>query len=208
MKRGDFLVIKPQKDDVRVAGGAVPELPKPAVLEPPPVEPKALARYLIDRAREAFQQDEPGRAADRLRAAIELDPADAMTHFLLAQVLVARGEYPEAVATIREGLRREPNWPAAKFDLRAWYARPAEYDADMKALQAASAARPNDPGLLFLHGYQLWFLGDRKEAAVLFRKASARTKENAIVERFLLLPHPPGGGGAEGKGGGGEGDEK
>ena len=92
----------------------------------------------------------------------------------------------EAVAAIRDGMRRAPDWPAAKFDPAGLYPRPELFDPDLERLKAALAAKPDDPALLFLSGYQLWFLGDRKEAVKLFQRASARTKENAIIERFLL----------------------
>lgn len=187
IKRGDFLVIKPQKNDVRVAGGLdLLELPKPAELEVPPDEPKSRSKYLIEKAREAFLLGELGRSAERLQAAIALAPNAPLPYFLLAQVHVARGEYPEAVATIREGMRKNPDWPAAKFDPTTMYSRPEFFDPDLQRLKAAHEAKPDDPALLFLYGYQLFFLGDRKEAAKLFQRAAARTKENAIIERFLL----------------------
>jgi predicted Zn-dependent protease len=56
----------------------------------------------------------------------------------------------------------------------------------LQRLKKAHEAQPDDPALLFLYGYQLFFLGDRKEAAKLFKRASVRTKENAIIERFLV----------------------
>jgi len=181
VKRGDLLVVKPRKNEVR----PVEFIPPPA-LEPPPNEPVARSRYLVDRARESFAEGEYGRAAERLQAAIALAPEVPLPYFLLAQVRMARGEYPEAVAAIRDGMRRAPDWPAAKFDPAGLYPRPELFDPDLERLKAALAAKPDDPALLFLSGYQLWFLGDRKEAVKLFQRASARTKENAIIERFLL----------------------
>ena len=162
------------------------ELPKPPELEVPPDEPKARSKYLIEKAREAFLLDELGRSAERLQAAIALNPNVPLPYFLLAQVLVARGEFPEAVAAIRAGMGKFPDWPAAKFDPTTMYSRPEFFDADLQRLKVAHEAKPDDPALLFLYGYQLFFLGDRKEAAKLFKKASARTKEKAMIERFLL----------------------
>jgi hypothetical protein len=187
VKRGELLVVQPQKNDVRVAGGPdLLELPKPSDLEFPPDEPKARSKFLIEKARQAFLQDEQGRAAERLQAAIDLVPNAPLPYFLLAQVYVARGEYPEAVAAIRAGMRKHPDWPTARFDPTTMYSRPEFFDPDLQKLKTAAEAKPDDPALLFLYGYQLFFLGDRKEAAKLFKKAAARTKENAIIERFLL----------------------
>jgi hypothetical protein len=181
VKRGDFVVVKP-RGEVEKA----PQRPNPPAMERPPEEPKARSRYLVEKAREAFLMEEPGRAAERLQKAIALNPAVPLPYFLLAQVHVTLGQYPEAVAAIRDGMRLQPDWPAAKFDPTQMYSRPEFLDPDLQRLKKASEANPDDPALLFLLGYQWFFLGDRKEAAKLFKKASVRTRENAIIERFLV----------------------
>jgi len=185
VKRGDFLVVKPKGVIEKVPPDLL-ALPKLAELDVPPDEPKARSLYLIQKAREAFLQEELGRSAERLRAAIALTPNAPLPYFLLAQVLVARSEYAEAVAAIRDGMRFAPDWPTAKFDPTTMYSRPEFFDADLQRLKLAHETKPDDPALLFLYGYQLFFLDDRKEAAKLFKKAAARTKERAIIERFLL----------------------
>lgn len=162
VKRGDFLVVKPGE---RVA-------PPPIPLSKPPVEPKALAAFLVKQAREAFEQEQVGRAGERLRAAIALQPKDSQLHFWLAQVHVARGEYPEGAAALRAGLILEPDWPAAPFDLKNLYGpRTAALAVDIAELNAIAKANPGDLGLAFLAGVYEWFSGNRRAAATLFEKA-------------------------------------
>jgi len=162
VKRGDFRVVKPGE---RVTPPSIP-LPKP------PVEPKALAVFLIKYAREAFEQEQIGRAGERLRAAIALQPKDPQLHFWLAQVHMARGEYPEAVAALRSGIALEPDWPAAPFDLKNLYGpRVTALAADIAELNALSKANPGDLGLAFVAGVCEWFSGNRRAAAMLFEKA-------------------------------------
>jgi len=185
VKRGAFLVVKPKGEIEKVLPDLL-ALPKPPAMDVPPDEPKARSRYLVEKAREAFLMEEPGRAAERLQAAIALNPTVPLPYFLLAQVHVTLGQYPEAVAAIRDGMAHAPDWPAAKFDPTQLYSRPEFFDPDLQRLRKVHEAKPDDPALLFLYGYQLFFLGDRKEAAKLFKKAAARTKERAMIERFLL----------------------
>lgn len=174
VKRGDFLVVKPGE---RVA-------PPPIPLPKPPVEPKALAAFLIQQAREAFEQVQIGRAGERLRAAIALQPKDSQLHFWLAQVHVARGEYPEAVAAFRAGLILEPDWPAAPFDLKNFYGpRAAALAADIAELNAIAGANPGDLGLAFVAAVYEWFSGNRRAAATRFEKA--KRDYPAEAQKFL-----------------------
>lgn len=174
VKRGDFLVVKPGE---RVA-------PPPIPLPKPPVEPKALAAFLVRQAREAFEQEQVGRAGERLRAAIALQPKDSQLHFWLAQAHVARGEYPEGAAALRTGLILEPDWPAEPFDLKNLYGpRTAALAVDIAELNAIARANPGDLGLAFVAGVYEWFSGNRRAAATLFEKA--KRDYPAEAQKFL-----------------------
>ncbi len=176
VKRGDFLVVKPGQKVVPAAA-AIP-------LPQPPVEPKALAAFLVQQARAAFEVEQAGRAGERLRAAIALQPKDAKLRFWLAQVHVARGEYAEAGAAIRDGMALEPDWPASPFDLKELHGPRAEALAgDTAELRGALAANPGDAGLQFVTACCEWFSGNRQAALKLFEKAK---REYPIeCQRFL-----------------------
>jgi hypothetical protein len=177
VKRGDLLVINPRGQGVQPVAGVEPAKPvaPPVALDP------------VTRARLAFTEGWYGRAAEMLSMAITADPASPQAHFLLAQARTARGDYAGAVAAIQEGMKRAPDWPAEKFDPRAIYGPDAaKFDEHLAELLKAAAADPNDPTLSFLLGYHLWFLGEKAEAVMLFRRAAKQVKDGAVIERFLV----------------------
>lgn len=193
VERGDLLVIKPGKP----VGPRIPDPPAwvndrppvgakpPVTLDPPkpPADPKALAAFRITAGRVAFAAGEYGRAADRFRAAA---PTDPLAYFLLAQAHTARGEYTEAVAAIRDGMRKRPDWPRSRFNIAEVYGDRRQPLADhLTALRAAATARAVDPAARFLYGYHLWFAGERAAAAKVFRALSPLVRDNAAIERFL-----------------------
>lgn len=199
VRRGDLLVVRPQKNAVAPAAaqapaemlpppaafarGGVPLLERGAAL---PAKPADRARFEVERARKAFNDGEYGRAAERLADAIAAQPNDPMPYFLLAQARTARGDYVNAVAAIRDGMAHAQDWPATSFRLREIYgAGDKNFDEHLRELKDAVTAQPNDPTLLFLLGYHYWFLGERSEAVPLFKKASRLVKDQSLIERFL-----------------------
>lgn len=201
VRRGDLLVVRPNGEGVRPAfalepkpepapakphAGFAREVP-PAPAAPPPADAKGRATFEVAKAKDAFAAGEFGRAAERLAEAIQAAPNESLPYFLLAQARTARGEYAAAVAAIKEGLRRDPDWPAATFKLKAIYGpNAAAFDEHLADLVKAAAADPDDPTLGFLAGYHQWFLGQTAEAVRLFKKATKQVKDNGVIERFLL----------------------
>lgn len=186
-KESDFLVIAPRR-------GAIPEVPRVAARGPgpridfdpfrepvrveqdrPDPDPKKEAARQVALARAAFAAGDYGRAADHFERASTSDPADARLPFLRAQALFASGQYADAVARIRDGLGRDPKWPASGFDPAEVYGgHPDRYAAHLDALKKAVTDNTGQPVLEFLLGYQLWFGGARVEAEKLFRAAEKR----------------------------------
>ncbi len=185
VNRGELLVVLPN------AKGNLARLPepKPVVkpLPPIPKEPIALAAYRVQLARTVFEAGDVGRAAEQLEAASQLIPAEPLPYFLLAQARMARGEYAEAVAAIREGMKKNPDWPASKFRVKELYGkRPEWFDRDLRELRNASITNPNDPAVNFLYAYFLWFNGERDAAVKLFNKVNPLIREKGLIERFLI----------------------
>jgi tetratricopeptide (TPR) repeat protein len=143
--------------------------------------------------RESFAALEYGRAAQRFRQASNLAPRDGLPWFLLAQALLAQGKYHEAQDAILAGLERDPAWPTAQFRPFLLYGpHVAEYPEQLRTLEETRARHPDDPVLLFLSAYQLWFDGRREEARPLFRRARLRSPAPAAIDRFLkALPAEP-----------------
>lgn len=189
--RGELMVIKPGKPVARVPAPPEridrPPAAKPAVTldgPKPPADPQALAAFRVATGRAAFAAGEYGRAADQFRAAAAV--TDPIAFFLLAQAHTARGEYAEAVSAVRDGMRKAPDWPAARFRYADLYGDRREPLADhLAALRTAADAKPADAAARFLYGYHLWFAGEKAAAAKVFRALSPTVKDNALIERFL-----------------------
>jgi tetratricopeptide (TPR) repeat protein len=172
---------------------APPEKPneKPAAQPPRPPRPEADPRAESARqgvlGKAAFAAGEYGRAAQRFRQAIQVNPNDGLPYFLLAQAEVALGKYDQAVAAIQAGMRLERDWPAADFrPVRLYDANVTDWPEHLQALEDALARHPDDAVLLFLSAYELWFDGRRDEARILFQQAAAVAPDRSFSERFLL----------------------
>lgn len=213
-KPGDFLVISPRGD--KPTAGSVAKTTSPGTITPtidrvapPPVPVRSPANPFADPprfvntdrpeadagaesarqvrlARVAFAEEQYGLTADHLGQAIRGKPDDAQPYFLRAQAHLAAGRYTDAVADIRDGMKKAPDWPTGAFNPKDLYGPATEwFDAHLAALRKAVAANPTDPALAFLLGYQLWFTGDRPGAAKHFRDAATLAPGNAMIERFL-----------------------
>jgi Tetratricopeptide repeat len=177
---------KPKPDEPK----AKPPEPRPAPELPAPPAPEPNPRGEHNRqaglGRQAFAAGEYGRAAHRFRLAVAALPEEAMGHFLLAQALYALGKYDESVAEVLAGLRLRPDWPLTRFrPLELYGDNVADYADHLRRLDDALARQPDDPVLLFLYAYQLWFDGRQEEAAPLFERAARLGFDKGPVERFL-----------------------
>jgi tetratricopeptide (TPR) repeat protein len=158
-------------------------IPLPAAPEANPTEEK---KRLTKLANQAFAEQHYGLAAERYRQALAVAPDDGETHFLLAQAYFSLGKFREAVDAIETGLRWQKDWPSWDFKPRFLYAgNEDDLKDDMQRLDDALARLPDDPILLFLKAYQLWFDGRRAEALPLLRHAAAVGTDKMAVEKFL-----------------------
>ncbi len=195
----DFIVFAPQKNTIpeitRIASAPKPQgtvIPfdpfREAVkvkLDEPDANPKKEAARLVAIARIAFAKGDYGRAAEHLERAITANADDAATYFYLAQAKFAAGQYADAVTRIRDGLTRDAKWPASAFTALELYAGNADrFATHLAALKQAVADNPEQPMLEFLLGYQLWFSGDKAEAAKLFRTAEKRLAAPGPIALF------------------------
>ena len=214
---GAFRPVRPE-DRARALAPVPPELPRPLPDRPkPPEKPKAeekpapkpparLPRPPQPEAdpqaesarqaalgREAFANQEYGRAVNRFRQAVAATPDDPLPRFLLAQTFFAMGKYAEAVESIEQGLRLRPDWPKERFaPLELYEPNVALYPEQLRRLEETLAQHPDDPVLLFLSAYQLWFDGRKEEARPLFQRARPLTPDPRFIDQFLqALPGQP-----------------
>lgn len=171
------------------------QLPAPPLPPLPEANPIAENARLLKLGKEAFAVQEYGRAAQRFRQATTVLPNNAMSQFLLAQALLALGKYHEAIDAIYAGMALQPDWPLQRFQpLELYGEHGAAYPEHLRRLEDTLTKFPNDPVLLFLFAYQLWFDGRKDEARALFLRARPGAGDPAIVDRFLKAKPaaPPG----------------
>ncbi len=171
-----------------------PDRPKPPAPVPdrplprprPNPDPRLESEQQIELGREAFARGEYGRAAERFRQAADGAPNAPQPSFLIAQAHIALGNYRRAFDALQVGLRLDPDWPAQPFRPIEMYGELVTDHADhTQALEDLLAAMPDDPVMVFLTAYQLWFDGRRDEAKLLFQKAAPVLPDPNVVDRFL-----------------------
>jgi hypothetical protein len=162
-----------------------PKPPPPKPLLPDP-DPKTEYARLIALGHDAFTAQEYARAGRRFQQATQVLPKEHLAYFLLAQAKFALGKYREAVAAIHAGVQLRPDWPLERFRPVTLYGdNVAEYPQHLKQLENTLSNHPDDPVLLFLFGYQLWFDGKPNEARPYFRQAAATAADPEVIQRFL-----------------------
>lgn len=165
----------------------IPPVPdRPAPRPPDPGAPPAQQQLELGKQAFADPLREFARAEQRFRRASAADPKLALPHFYLAQAQFALGKYREAVASIHAGLRLDPTWPAGAFKARDLYGpNPDDFVEHMQLLEQALTRQPEDPALLFLYAYQLWFDGRRPQAVRMFQRVLPLVAEPHFIQLFL-----------------------
>jgi hypothetical protein len=185
--------MEPPKKEIPAPPKPVPpppgDRPAPPGLPEPKAEPLEESRRLTDLGQSAFRAQEYGLAAQRFRQAVEVEPAQSIPYFLLAQAYLAVGKYKEAVSAIENGMLRQQDWPLSAFEPRVDLYKGIEEDwfAHKKQLADVQALHPDQPVYLFLQAYQWWFDGQRDQAALMFERARVLAPENAFIEAFLKV---------------------
>ncbi len=202
----DAGIFKPLDADNRDrARRPVPAAPPDKPKDPPPLppqerpmkrldpdpDPRVEGARRLELGKEAFERGEYGRAAERFRQAADLAPTSAFAQFLLGQTHLALGNYRRAFDALQTGLRLDPDWPRQPFRPIELYGDNVVDHADhTQLLEDLLAATPNDPVMLFLTGYQLWFDGRRDEAKLLLQRAAPSLPDPTLLDRFLQALPP------------------
>jgi tetratricopeptide (TPR) repeat protein len=92
---------------------------------------------------------------------------------LMAQALFAQGKYDDAAGAVQLGMQSLPEneWGNVIKNYPQLYPNVQNYTDQLKALENARNAKPDDPAMRFLLGYHYGYLGYPKQAVVEFDKA-------------------------------------
>lgn len=179
-----------KKPDVKKPKKDKPDRIPKRVPDPPGNTEKDKLRYL---GLKAFESQKYGLAAERFRRSLALDKKDAQSYFLLAQAYFTLGRYKLCYDNLFMGLKLNPTWATSGYrPLELYGPNVVDYSKDLLLLEEVLADHPDDPILLFVYAYHLWFDGRQVEARPIFEKLLPTFPDKGIIESFLkALPGPP-----------------
>lgn len=128
------------------------------------------------------------KAADRYRDAIRADAEETSNHFLLAQAYFANKQYAEAVRALKDGLKQNPDWIEADFDLRSLYGNPEQLTTQLADIARVVKANPLDRDANFLLGFELFMSGQKDKArSILEQSARLETNDSHLKPFFVFF---------------------
>jgi len=132
---------------------------------PPPYYRNLPADY-VAAGRRAFRAGQYELALSHWRYALVGDPKNGGIQLLVAQAHFALGKYQAAATALQTGVQILPQseWGQVVQDYSNLYANVQSYKDQLKALENARNAKPDDPAMRFVLGYQFGYLGHPKHA--------------------------------------------
>jgi tetratricopeptide (TPR) repeat protein len=132
-----------------------------------------------------FGEEKYSTALARYRSATRISPELADAHLREGFALAAQNKTLAAVKAFRRGLEIRADWSDSRFQLSEIYAASALAEkTDM--LREAVKSRPNDANNLVALGMQLYFDGQRDQAAEVFgRAATLGANDDHLLDGLL-----------------------
>jgi tetratricopeptide (TPR) repeat protein len=126
------------------------------------------------------------RARERYEQAARASPDVALPRVRLAQVAVARGNFAEAAAFLREAETAQPGWIITAPDIQAIYGEPAEFAKTIARLESHLQVHPDDREAWLVLGAQWFLTGRTARAADIFNRLSdPKRKPDIALAAFL-----------------------
>ena len=150
-----------------------------------------------------FKAGKYKEAVRDFRHALVDDPTNGAYVMLLGQALFASGQYDEAAGATQQGTTMLPpeKWGTVIANYKELYANIQDYTNQLRALEKARDAKPDDPALRFLLGWHYGYLGYPKQAVRELDKTLelapkdevAKKVRDAMAEKLPKseLPPPP-----------------
>jgi tetratricopeptide (TPR) repeat protein len=146
------------------------------------------AEALFDQARGEFVQGQYGMALTTTDSAIALLPQDATLHEFRALCLFALGRYSDSAAVLYSVLAVGPGWDWPTLIGR--YPGIETYTAQLRSLEAAVQAQPDEPAPHFLLAYHYLTQGHKDAAAAQYRQIVALRPDDKLSAQLLAMLDP------------------
>jgi hypothetical protein len=182
--------------------------PPPGLLRPQPAaNPPAAKRSDPARSEQLttvgdrlFRAGNSKKAKERYEQAARAAPDLALPRLRLALAAVARGNYGEAAARLREAETAQPGWIINATDIQSIYGEPGEFARTIARLESHLQIHPDDRDAWLVLG-AAWFLSGRTaKAADVFRRLSDKSRKPDVALAAFLeasnearanAPQPP-----------------
>jgi len=144
----------------------------------------------LDAAIAAFKQNDYNAALDIVNQGLTKTPNDSVMHEFRALVLFAKGDYQQAAATIHSVLAVGPGWDWTT--MAGLYSNINLYTDQLRALEAASRANPQDGAPHFLLAYHYMTIGQSEAAATQLQQVIAAVPTDQVASDILkMISAPP-----------------
>jgi tetratricopeptide (TPR) repeat protein len=142
---------------------------------------------LLQQGIEAEKAGQPDRALELYRKVLERQPERPEAHYNVAQILSARGQYPEAQREYEAALQAKPGFLDARLNLGLAKYRQRQYEAAAADFRQVVAVDPKNALALFNLGLALLGLGKTAEAIDTLRAALREDPKLADAHYYLGL---------------------
>ena len=153
----------------------------------PPPSPRQMA---VAHLANAILLDEQGKASDAEKEqalAFETDSRNAELYILKARRLVRANKVDDAVASIREAIKRDPRRASFYVELaKVLIAKPGGAKEAVSSMEQALKSMPGSPKLLVLLGDSYRAAEDYERAKESYEKALASSKDKVPEARLAL----------------------
>ncbi len=136
-------------------------------------------------AKDSFYAGDYAAALNAVNQALALAKNDAVLHEFRALALFAEGKYSEAAATIHSVLAVGPGWDWTT--LISLYPSADVYTQQLRALEAAVKARPEDAGLHFLLAYHYITTSSTEEAIYQLQEVNRLQPKDTVAVQVLEM---------------------
>jgi hypothetical protein len=182
-------VIYVDRAEEAVGEGAVaaPPTEQPGVIASPVAEsPLSIAaqRYL-ELGDRAFREGRYTDAVQFYAKAVEFAPDQGALYLVLSDALFASGDYHYAAYAVRRALELDPALVESEVDKHAFYPDPAQFDAQLAALETYLNGHPTDRDARLVLGLNYLFGARPKDAVRVLESAAQAMAEDQAAQRIL-----------------------
>jgi serine/threonine-protein kinase len=142
---------------------------------------RGMTRSIVDRDQKAAEAD--------LRRAIALNPGAAAPHLTYGYFLTYAGRYPEAFASLEQGMDRDPSSLNALGFLAIAHVFAGQYDRALTVTRRMKRLEPGFWWASFVESVALYYTGEREAALKEIEVAAASGSPYALAWKGFYLGH-------------------